>query len=72
MTSSHNVQFNPAIAAWIILSYTFVNKEKDFWAAFFVALGFMAKIYGIVGILVFRFLKTQNKVHVVSLYFGWL
>ena len=61
MTSSHNVQFNPIVAAFIILSYTFVHKQKDFWATFFIALGFLAKLYGIAGILFFVFSKHKLK-----------
>lgn len=61
MTSSHNVQVNPMIAAWIILSYTFVKKEKDFWATFFIALGFLTKIFGIAGILFYLFSKHKLK-----------
>lgn len=61
MTSSHNVQVNPMIAAWIILSYTFVKKEKDFWATFFIALGFLTKIFGITGILFYLFSKHKLK-----------
>ncbi|MDQ6815266.1 MAG: DUF2029 domain-containing protein [Bacteroidota bacterium] len=61
MTASHNVQFNPMVTAWIILSYTFVHKQKDFWAAFFIVLGTLAKLYGVVGILFFVFSKHKMK-----------
>lgn len=66
MTASHNVQFNPMVAAWIILSYTFVRKERDIWATFFLALGILAKIYGVVGIVFFLFSKHKVK------YIGYL
>lgn len=61
MTSCHNVQSNAFIAGCIILSYTFINKEKDFWSALFVALGFLVKIYGIAGIVFFMFSKHKAK-----------
>ena len=61
MTASHNVQFNPMMAAWIILSYTFVKKGNDFWATFFIAAGFLVKIYGITGLLFFLFSKNKSK-----------
>lgn len=61
MTSCHNVQFNPMVTAWIILSYTFIQKEKDFWATFFLALGILAKIYGVVGIMFFVFSRHKAK-----------
>src|SRR3954452_9974521 len=61
MTACHNVQFNPMVAAWIILSYTLVEKEKDFWATFFLVLGLLSKVYGIVGVLFFVFSKHKIK-----------
>ncbi len=70
MTASHNVQFNPMVAAWIILSYTFVRKEKDFWATFFLALGILAKIYGIVGIIFFLF--SNHKIKYIGSLLFWL
>lgn len=70
MTSSHNVQFNPMVAAFIILSYTFIQKEKDFWAAFFIALGFLAKLYGIAGILFFVF--SRHKIKFLSSFLFWM
>ena len=70
MTSSHNVQFNCMIAASIIISYTFINKGKDFWGTFFIALGFLAKIYGIVGILFFVF--SKNKPKFIGFFIFWL
>ena len=70
MTSSHNVQVNPMIAAWIILSYTFVKKEKDFWATFFIALGFLTKIFGIVGIMFYLF--SRHKLKFIGSFLFWL
>ena len=55
MTATHNVQFNPMLTGWIILSYTLVKKEKTFWAVLFIAAGFLVKLYGIVGIAFFFF-----------------
>jgi hypothetical protein len=61
LTSIHNVQFNPMLTGWIILSYVFVEKEKDFWATLFIVAGFMTKIYGIAGIAFFWFSKHKLK-----------
>jgi hypothetical protein len=58
-TSMHNVQANPLVASWLVLSYVLVEKRKDFWAAAFIAAGFMVKIYGIVGLLFFVFSKKK-------------
>jgi hypothetical protein len=70
MTSSHNVQFNPAVAACIILSYTFVRKGKDFWAAFFIAVGLLTKLYGISGIVFFFF--SRHKLKFAGSFLSWL
>ena len=61
MTACHNVQFNPLVTAWIILSYTYIQKEKDFWGVLFLVLGIMSKIYGVVGIIFFLFSKQKLK-----------
>lgn len=70
MTSCHNVQFNAMLAAWIILSYVLVSRQKDFWATLFIAAGFLIKLYGIVGILFFVFSEHKMK-FIVSILF-WL
>jgi len=56
-----NVQFNTAIAAMVILSYTFTRKEKDMWATFMIMLGAFVKLYGIVGLAFFFFSKHKPK-----------
>lgn len=61
MTSSHNVQFNPMLTGWILLSYILVSREKDIWATLFIVAGFYVKLYGIVGILFFIFSKHKAK-----------
>lgn len=70
LTSLQNVQFNPMLTGWIILSYTLVEKEKDFWAALFIVAGFYVKIYGIVGIAFFWF--SQHKIKFVLSFIFWL
>ena len=54
-------QFNIAIAAIIVLTYYCIEREKDFWAAFFIMLGTFVKIYGIVGLAFFLFSKHKGK-----------
>lgn len=61
-------QFNIAIAAIILLSYYCIEKEQDFWAAFFIMLGTFVKLYGIVGLAFFFFSKHKGKL-VLSLVF---
>jgi len=70
MTSLHNVQYNPFIAALIILSYVFVKEEKDWLAAMCIAFGFLTKLYPIVGI--FFFLFSNHKVKFVLWGMFWL
>ena len=43
-------QFNIAVAAMILSSFFLIEKEKDGWAAFFIVLGTLVKLYGIVGL----------------------
>ncbi|SFW74447.1 glycosyltransferase family 87 protein [Chitinophaga sancti] len=61
MSSIHHVQFNPMVASWIILSFVFVEEEKDIWASFFIVAGFLCKLYGIAGITFFLFSKHKGK-----------
>lgn len=54
-------QTNGAIAALIILSWVYIETKKDFWAAFFIMLGFFVKLYGIVGLAFFFFSRQKLK-----------
>lgn len=53
--ASSYLQFNQAIAACIILSFALILKGRNCWAAFFIVLGTLTKIYGIVGLAFFFF-----------------
>lgn len=55
MAASSYFQFNPTVAACIILSFTCIQKGKELWAAFFIMLGTFVKLYGIVGLAFFFF-----------------
>jgi hypothetical protein len=70
MTSIHSVQFNPMVGAWLILAYVLVEDEKDFWATLFIAAGFLVKIYGVAGLLLFVF--SKHKVQFVLSFLFWL
>lgn len=69
MTSIHNVQFNPMLTGWIILSYVLVEKGKDGWATLFIVAGLLVKIYGIAGIAFFWF--SKHKLRFAVTFFGW-
>jgi Glycosyltransferase family 87 len=70
MTAIHNVQFNPMLTAWIILSYVLVIQQKDFWATLFIAAGLLTKLYGIVGLAFFLF-SSNKKTFILSFLF-WM
>lgn len=58
-TSLVNLQSNPLIAGLIILTFVYSIKNREFWSGFFIAVGFLIKLYGIVG---FAFiLLAKNK-----------
>ena len=52
-------QFNIAVAAMILSSLFLIEKEKDCWAAFFIVLGTLVKLYGIVGLAFFLFSRHK-------------
>ena len=54
-------QFNVATAAMILLTYTAIRQGKDMWAAFWIVLGTLVKIYGIVGLAFFFFARSKSK-----------
>jgi hypothetical protein len=47
----------------IILSFTMVEDERDFYAPFWILLGTFTKVYGVVGIIFFLF--SKNKTHFI-------
>jgi len=68
-TSIHNVQFNPMLTGWIILSYTFIKNKQECWATLFIIAGFLIKIYGIAGIVFFLF--SENKIKFIAYFIMW-
>ena len=54
-------QFNVATAAMILLTYTAIRRGQDMWAAFWIVLGTLVKLYGIVGLAFFFFAKSKPK-----------
>ncbi len=61
LTSMFSFQFNISIAAIIILAYVFIERQQNFWAAFVILLGTFVKLYGIVGLAFFFFVKGKPK-----------
>jgi hypothetical protein len=59
-TSLSNVQFNPMLTAWFLLAWVLVHEGKDFKAMFYVAMGFLVKLYGIAGLAFFSFSRKRS------------
>ncbi|MDB5032136.1 glycosyltransferase family 87 protein, partial [Mucilaginibacter sp.] len=55
------MQFNPAITAMIILSFILVERGKEQWATLFIILGFLIKLYPIIGLTFFLFSKNKGR-----------
>lgn len=70
LTAMFALQFNISIAAIIILAYVFIEKEKNFWAAFVIMLGTFVKLYGIVGLAFFFFVKQKSKFIIYCIFWG--
>ena len=56
-----SMQFNPMIAAIIIIAFVLVERGKDTWATLFIMLGTLMKLYPIVGLTFFLFSKNKSK-----------
>ncbi len=62
-------QFNVAIAAILLLSFFFIEREKDGWATLMILIGTFVKLYGIVGLAFFFF--SRHKVKFILSFLGW-
>ncbi|WP_158828437.1 glycosyltransferase family 87 protein [Mucilaginibacter lacusdianchii] len=69
MTASFNVQFNPIMAALIILSFIFIKRKQDIWAALVIVVGTYIKLYGVVGLAFFFF--SEQKWHFIKWLIIW-
>ena len=69
LTALYMQQFNIAITAIILLAFFLIEKERDTSAAFFIVLGTLVKLYGVVGLAFFFFSKHKTR-FVLSL-IGW-
>src|ERR1700761_4223709 len=55
------MQFNPAITAMILLCFILVERGKEQWATLFIVLGFLIKLYPIIGLTFFLFSKNKGR-----------
>lgn len=61
LTALFACQINPAITAIIILSFSLIERKQNFWATCLILLGTFIKLYGIVGLAFFFFVKEKPK-----------
>ena len=69
LTALFMQQFNIAIAAIILSSFFLIEKEHEGWAAFFIVLGTLVKLYGIVGLAFFLF--SRHKLRLILWLVVW-
>lgn len=72
LTALFACQINPSITAIIVLSYTLIDKKQNFWAACLIMLGTFIKLYGIVGLAFFFFVKEKPKFIVYCIFWALL
>jgi len=61
LTSTQNLQFNPMLCSWIILSYLTIKNNQLSLAAFLIVAGTFIKLYGVVGLPFIFFTKDYKK-----------
>ncbi len=61
ISNCQNVQFNTFIAFIMVGAYVWIYKHDEFKAAFVTMLGFFVKLYGIVALGLFFFVKRKPK-----------
>ena len=54
-------QFNVAIAALLILSFVWIEEDHEVWAALMIVVGTFVKIYGVVGLAFFFFVRRKGR-----------
>lgn len=64
--ASHYMQFNPIIAAIIIISFVLVKRQKDEYATLLIIFGALMKLYPVAGLAFFMFSKNKGKFAVWS------
>lgn len=69
LTALFMQQFNIAIAAIIVLAFFLIERERDAEAAFFIVVGTLVKLYGVVGLAFFFF--SRHKVRFVLSLVVW-
>jgi hypothetical protein len=61
LTASFNVQFSGVVAAMVVYTFILIWERKDLWAPLPSLMGAFVKLYGIVGLAFFFFVKDKWK-----------
>lgn len=69
LTALFMQQFNVATAALILATYAAVERRREGWAAFFIVVGTLVKLYGIVGLAFFFFVRRKGRF--IAALAGW-
>lgn len=59
ITAAVSVQFNVGLTALLVLSAVYIHERKETQSAIAILIGFFVKIYGIVGLSSFFFIKNK-------------
>lgn len=71
ITAAVSLQFNVGLTGLLILSATYIYERKETQSAIAILIGFFVKIYGIVGLSAFFFVKNKMR-FILSLMIGTL
>lgn len=69
LTALFMSQFNVAVIGCLLLSFHYIETKKDHWAAFWIVIGTLTKIYGVLGLAFFFF--SKNKMRLVLSGIAW-
>ncbi|TDQ76673.1 glycosyltransferase family 87 protein [Sphingobacterium yanglingense] len=67
LTALLGFQFNIALVGLMLLSFSYIVKGKDIWGVVMILIGFLVKLYGIVGLAFFFFSKNKIRFVVAGL-----
>jgi hypothetical protein len=67
LTALFSFQFNIALTGLIILSFSYLIKQREVKSALFIAIGTLIKLYGIVGLAFFFFARNKLRFIIAGL-----
>ncbi|MFD1631228.1 glycosyltransferase family 87 protein [Pseudopedobacter beijingensis] len=71
LTALFSFQFNIALTGLLLLSFSYIYKQKEFRSALAIMIGTFVKLYGIVGLSFFFFIKNKGR-FILSLIISFL